>query len=371
MAAFRSEYEFQSHSKVFDGLLQILTDGRQVGGHVVLTADRPGALSPSVASAVPRRLVLRLADATDYASFELPQDVLGPDSPPGRCLFDRLETQVATLRGAASVVEQGIALDELGARLRAEGVAQAPAVRSLPERVALADVADAARPDLLPIGIADDTLAPAGIEPAGTFMISGPSGSGRTTALRTIARMAGRVGGFRTVLLSAWARTTLDAGEDAALWQTVLRGPDAVREALPELTTAATVPATADHRLCLVVEDISGFLGSGVDTSLTELLKTARRAGHLVVAEAETSDWGQSWPLIMELRRGRRGLALQPDQQDGDLLFRTSFPRVSRSGLPEGRGYLIERGRAREIQVARWARPRDGSAGAEATCAPG
>lgn len=371
MAAFRSEYEFQSHSKVFDGLLQILTDGRQVGVHVVLTADRPGALSPSVASAVPRRLVLRLADATDYASFELPQDVLGPDSPPGRCLFDRLETQVATLRGTASVVEQGIALDELGARLRAEGVAQAPAVRSLPERVALADVADAARPDLLPIGIADDTLAPAGIEPAGTFMISGPSGSGRTTALRTIARMAGRVGGFRTVLLSAWARTTLDAGEDAALWQTVLRGPDVVREALPELTTAATVPATADHRLCLVVEDISGFLGSGVDTSLTELLKTARRAGHLVVAEAETSDWGQSWPLIMELRRGRRGLALQPDQQDGDLLFRTSFPRVSRSGLPEGRGYLIERGRAREIQVARWARPRDGSAGAEATCAPG
>jgi S-DNA-T family DNA segregation ATPase FtsK/SpoIIIE len=48
----------------------------------------------------------------------------------------------------------------------------------------------------------------------------------------------------------------------------------------------------------------------------------------------------------------RSGLALQPDGVEGQTVFRPSFPAFSRTDLPEGRGFLVERGRAEMLQVA-------------------
>jgi len=90
-----------------------------------------------------------------------------------------------------------------------------------------------------------------------------------------------------------------------------------------------------------------------VDAALLGLIRSARRNGHLVIAESETQTWLSSWPLIGELRSERRGIALQPDQADGDSLFRTSFPRVRRTDFPVGRGLYVQTGHARTVQLPR------------------
>ena len=40
------------------------------------------------------------------------------------------------------------------------------------------------------------------------------------------------------------------------------------------------------------------------------------------------------------------------DQAEGDAIFRTSFPRISRAEFPPGRGLLVEGGKTRKVQIA-------------------
>jgi S-DNA-T family DNA segregation ATPase FtsK/SpoIIIE len=83
MAAFRTAYEGTEHARLYEMFLGIAADGRQVGVHVVISADRPGALPVALAAQVQRRVVLRLADPNDYSTFGLPSDVLDPEVPTG------------------------------------------------------------------------------------------------------------------------------------------------------------------------------------------------------------------------------------------------------------------------------------------------
>jgi DNA segregation ATPase FtsK/SpoIIIE, S-DNA-T family len=100
-----------------------------------------------------------------------------------------------------------------------------------------------------------------------------------------------------------------------------------------------------------VIEGLSDFLAGPAEQPLTEVVRAARRGEHLVLAEADTSAWSSSWPLVADVRGARRGLVLQPDQLDGDALFRTPFPRLARAEFPPGRGVYVEGGRVRRVQV--------------------
>jgi S-DNA-T family DNA segregation ATPase FtsK/SpoIIIE len=50
------------------------------------------------------------------------------------------------------------------------------------------------------------------------------------------------------------------------------------------------------------------------------------------------------------MRAGRKGIVLQPDDGDGELL-NTSIGRIRRGTFPAGRGFLIGQGRSRRLQV--------------------
>jgi DNA segregation ATPase FtsK/SpoIIIE, S-DNA-T family len=73
----------------------------------------------------------------------------------------------------------------------------------------------------------------------------------------------------------------------------------------------------------------------------------------LVIAEGETSALGQSWPLLNATKSARSGLALQPEQTDGLLVYKTEFPKSRRSEYPAGRGLLVENGRVKLAQIAK------------------
>ena len=190
-SAFRQQFEMLDGGKWFDALTALAADGRPLGIHVILTADRPAALPPRLSSVIQRRLTLRLADDTEYALAGAEPGILSMESPPGRALMARAELQVAVFGGSPDIVAQDRAISQLASAMRRQQVPAAPRVEQLPELVRLSTLPVTAdeRPA---IGIADDDLRPVGFRPEGVFLISGPPASGRTTAVATMILSLGR-----------------------------------------------------------------------------------------------------------------------------------------------------------------------------------
>ncbi len=346
LAAFRQEYEFSRRNKTWELFAAVAAEGRQLGVHVVVSADRPATLSSALGSAIQRRLVLRLADDNDYALLGLPADVLAATSPPGRGMLDGQEVQVAVLGGSRSVAEQAVAVAQYAAGLRQSGVPEAPEIGRLPSRVALSEL-PVAVDDLPTIGVDDDRLAPIGIDPRGSFMVSGPSGSGRTTALATLALAVARwrpqarlvyLGNPRSALLSAvpWVATATD--------------PESIVAQVKDLQARIEDPSTP---FCLVVvERIADLNGTPAEAPVAALVNALRTSGHGVVGDGETGQLTGFQAPIQALRAERRGFALQPDTNDGSVLWQAPFGAPVRAEFPPGRGFLVVRGTVRRVHLA-------------------
>jgi S-DNA-T family DNA segregation ATPase FtsK/SpoIIIE len=347
-AAFRQQYESADNGRWFDALANLATDGRPLGIHLVLTADRPASLPSRFSSRVQRRLVLRLAEDNDYYLAGVESGVLAPDSPPGRGLLGRAEFQVAVFGGATGSTAQARAIGQLAATMRRQQVPDAPRVEQLPEIVRLSDLPATAdgRPA---IGVADDTLSPVGFRPEGAFLISGPPSSGRTTAAAAAIIALDRAApGIAPVFFGGQRSPLASLG----IWQQTATSPAEVAEAAAKLEQAAASASEGGPRYAVVIEALNEYLSTPADAPLTAMIKTLTRLGHVVIAEGETSVLGGAWPLLAAVKSARTGLALQPEQGDGQLVYKTDFPRGRRGDYPQGRGLLVEGGRVRLLQVA-------------------
>ena len=77
LSAFRDAYESEvGRAAVFGAFQRVVAEGRPLGVHVAMSAERPGALPTSLAGSVQRRLVLRQADENAYGVLDVPKDVL-------------------------------------------------------------------------------------------------------------------------------------------------------------------------------------------------------------------------------------------------------------------------------------------------------
>ncbi|NHT17440.1 FtsK/SpoIIIE domain-containing protein [Cellulomonas sp. IC4_254] len=352
LVAFRSAYEAQSTTAALVSQLhRVVAEGRAVGVHVAVTVEQPSGLPTSMASAVGKRLVLRQPDENASAQLGIPKDVFSGESPAGRAVLSGSSDviQVATPGGHDVPVDQAAHVEALAAALAEDGAPTAPPVRRLDAVVPAADLPAHVGGEPV-LGVADDSLAPIGFVRAGTFLVAGMSGSGRTTALITLAQALRRhqadaplyyVGPRRSAAGKAdlWDRTAARMEDIAAMARDLMSEFDVAHDDAPGST--------------LVIEGAADLVNTEADPPLLGLIRAARRNGHLVIAESETQTWTSSWPLVGELRAERRGIALQPDQGDGDSLFRTSFPRVRRTDFPVGRGLYVETGRARTVQLPR------------------
>jgi DNA segregation ATPase FtsK/SpoIIIE, S-DNA-T family len=346
--AFRQQYESADGGRWFEALANLAADGRPLGIHLILTADRPASLPSRFSSRVQRRLVLRLADDNDYFMTGAEAGALTLDSPPGRGLLDRAEFQVAVFGGATGTTAQALAISQLAAAMRRQQVSDAPQVEQLPTIVRLSELPATAdgRPA---IGVADDSLGPVGFKPEGVFLISGPPVSGRTTAVATAIIGLDRAAPGVVPVLFGGNRSPLAS---LGIWQQIATDPAEVAEAAAKIDQAAAGSGTGGQRYAVVIEAISEFLSTAADAPLVAMIKTLTRLGHVVIAEAETSALGGGWPLLNAVKSGRTGLALQPEQGDGTIVYKTDFPRSRRADYPPGRGLLVENGRVRLLQVA-------------------
>lgn len=358
IGAMRSAYETGPQAALLDLLTTIAIDGRQVGVHVVLSADRTGAIPNALAGSVQRNLVLRLASDMDQMALGAPADGFTSATPPGRGFIEDQQVQVAVLGGSRNVAVQANAIERLAARLRRESTTEAPEVKRLPEHVALDSLpvaldhtgsAVAGGPDAEPVFAMDDeTLGPVGFDPSTPMLIAGPAGSGRSSAVMTLVTAMRRARSDSRFVLLGQKRSPLSA---SSLWERSALGVEDVGRLAGELVTELEQSDGEAKNLVLVIEGIGEFLNTDADYTLVDLLKAARAEDVTVIAEGETPTLSGSWPLLAPIKSARHGIVLQPDQIDGDSLFNTSFGRVSRADFPPGRGMYVRSGRARRVQV--------------------
>jgi S-DNA-T family DNA segregation ATPase FtsK/SpoIIIE len=348
IASFREAYENSVISPWFNVLSQIATDGRQVGVHVIVTGDRPAAVPSSLASSIQRRIVLRLANQDDYAMLAVPSDVLSPASPPGRGVLDELEVQIAVLGGDPNVAVQARQIEELATSMVKAGAAAAPGVERLPDAIPLDRLGPATDGQVL-LGVADDNLCPVGVTPVGSFVISGPPGSGKTVALQSLATSLRSARPEMALYLLSARKSSLAA---LGIWTSAADTVSDVEALVSKLQVEISDGKSHPGSIALFIERLSEFTGTSAEFVLEPLIKAALKHEDFVVAESESSTWSQAYTLGQPLRAGRKGLIVQPDEGDGDVLLSTGIGRVRRGTFPPGRGFLIGHGRARKLHVA-------------------
>ncbi len=276
----------------------VATDGRQVGVHVVVAGDRAASVPTSLGSTIQKRLVLRLASEDDYLTLGVPKDVLSLTSPPGRGVLDENEVQVAVLGGDPNVALQARELGKLRDAMTRLGIPQAPGVERLPDGFALESLPEVTggRPT---IGLDDLDIAPVGLPARGTFMLSGPPGGGRTTALVTIAQAVRRARAGRVVYLSP-RRTSISALD---AWDTVATSPEEVVTLLETLTQAIESGSLRPGTLTVLIESVTELTGTPAEQPLVAFVRAATRPS--------SSSWARRSP-----RRGaRRGRSRSRSRQ--------------------------------------------------------
>ena len=345
VGAFRNAYEVGPNARLFDLLLSIAADGRPVGVHVMVSADRPGAIPSALNSVIQKKLVLRLASDTDLAAMSVPADWFDGHTPPGRGYFDGNHVQVLVLGGTSNTSRQSEAIEGLAAQLsERDDRRPAPAIQRLPDFVSMDTLPDDVG-GLPAIGISGDTLAPIGIVPDDVFLVSGPPQSGRTTAMAAVCRAIGRAKPDSELVYLGPGRSPLLPWVD---WTITAAGADAIGETARDLHAKVS---GGWNPAAIILEDHASLLNGPAEQPVLDLLNLCRSNGVMVVADGEIGAIG-SWPLQTAVKAGRHGIILQPDQHDGDQIYKTPLPRVQRSDLPPGRGFYIRGGRAHLIQVA-------------------
>jgi S-DNA-T family DNA segregation ATPase FtsK/SpoIIIE len=350
LASFRTTYETGPQARWFDVFQSIVADGRSVGIHVIMSADRSTALPAGLGSLVQRRLALRIADDGYEATLlHVPRGAFTAETAAGRGFLDGMEVQVAVHGGSQATTYQAKAARTLAEQLVANPRRGAPlptAVGRLPEHITLSQLPVDVH-GLPTLGLEDTSLAPIGFNPKGTLLVVGPAGSGRSTLLSTLTAS------FRRHYVHCNAYY-FGAGQSALLAQFPwTQSTHSVDEAGPLAKEVADrIHRSGEPASMIVVENLPEFLNSPADSALQQLVRAARKSSALLVADGDTTAFVSSFPLIQLIKGERHGIALQPEQTDGDSTFRTSFPRVTRAAFPPGRGFYVRQGRVVRIQCA-------------------
>ena len=137
---------------------------------------------------------------------------------------------------------------------------------------------------------------------------------------------------------------------DDRVWAGTASSIDDVR-ALAKRLVPIVAAEGAEHRMVIVIENVTEFGDTDAERPLKELMQAINRSDHLLLGEGDVSLMAGGYGLIGELKAGRRGIVLKPDTYDGESIFKVPFPRVQRHEFPEGRGIFVENGRAVTVQL--------------------
>jgi S-DNA-T family DNA segregation ATPase FtsK/SpoIIIE len=340
-------------------ILRLLREGPGVGLRAVIAADRSGLLG-KLPTTIEDKLVMRMGDTNDYSLGGLSARRLPSVIPPGRAFRNdsMVETQFALLDHNPAGPAQVAALAAI-ARAATERDADVPRalrparVDVLPARIAVRDVLALGVDDPAPlspmwalVGVGGDELRPAGVDlddDGPGFVIGGPSRSGRSTALLTIAHSL--LGNGCEIVVVTPRTSPLRGLEGQAGVLGVLGGSATDAEVL-ELLDSALGPAA------VLVDDGELLVDEPCASAFETVLAEGRDAQRALVVAGTTSELVNGYRgYIVAARKGKTGLLLTPEHpMEGELLG-IKPPRSAVGPAPKGRGLLVVRGSFSTVQV--------------------
>ncbi len=314
-------------------LQRIVTDGRAVGLHVIMTVDRRMAIPSALASAMAARVVLRMADAESLVDSGVLSSVAKQVdlSLPGRAVFGRADLMQVAVAGGEDPTLQTATIDQRVDQLRQAYSSTAFAPASLPVSC---DVGDRSAPWHVALGLQDLTGSMVDLDLSSSdLVISGPPGSGRTTAAVTVARGLAASGVRNVVLVSTDA--------DNVQGVSVLCSDEQRQRLIADLQASLSGPQTREPAMVLVLDDADRLDDPELATLLDKIVRDDRvRLITTVDSRAVAGGYQPGW--IGELRRVRRQLLLQPTGPS-DVTAVTGVRATLRPGVafPAGRGVLV------------------------------
>jgi S-DNA-T family DNA segregation ATPase FtsK/SpoIIIE len=348
-AGFHSAFDRSDGYPWLTALQQLVSRGRQVGIHTVLTTERRLGLPSALLAAVSARLALRMATPEDLTALGVPMRVAkGAELPNGRGFLNgTAEVQVACVSDDPSGAAQSQALADAGAKLAAAEASRAPALPALPERVSFDR--PTSRPLTSPFAVVDLTLEPAEVDlTRQNLLVTGAAMSGKSCALETVAWgvRASTGSGLHMAALGSAASPLagLDVWDDAAFARAG-HGPLVAR-----LTELLAGDEGVDARAVLFVDAAEDLEGNDVLRPLEALMRSD--ALRVVVACEPTTVAKAYSGWLSALRRNRSAVMLQPESRN-DVEAAVGVKPALRPGqaFPPGRGIFVANRRWSLVQV--------------------
>lgn len=373
--------EDAGQAAVLENLIALARDGVAAGVRLVAAGGR-SLLLGRAAALFGERLALRVIDPGDAALLGLVHPHDPAHLPPGRAvrLADRSEVQLAVLGTDPAAATQARALARLAACAPSRWHDAAPCARpdaalpaaadegtttlhsasngrtglpfridALPRRVRLCDIDGQHGPEALTVGVGGDELAPVRLDLSRDgrhLVVCGPSGSGRTTTLATLAQAALRGGLPVAAVTASPPDGPLEALGNSPGVVTSITGAVGCADA------SALVDARRRHPdLVVVVDDADLLLDTPIEDVLRRMVADLDGGrGAFVVSGTTSSLATQFRGLGVEVARRRTGIVLCPrSTTDADVL---GAGRVRTTAATPGRGLLVRRGRVEDVQVA-------------------
>ncbi|MFF5055235.1 FtsK/SpoIIIE domain-containing protein [Micromonospora sp. NPDC000663] len=304
----------------------LMREGASAGVHLIVTGDH-SLLSGRMAGLCEEKVVLRLSDRSDATLAGLNPRKMPENLPAGRGYraHTAIEVQVCLVANDPSGPAQVAAMHRLATRLT-EREAYVPRERRpatiavMPTQLTFEQAWESvgtARQGWALVGVGGDELAPVGtnlLDEAPTFLIAGPSRSGRSTALRVMAESLLRSG--VQLVIGAPMRTPLLDLVGRPGVRGVVTGESPTEEEFSALLDSG------DDAVALLVDDAEAWRDVPCRDYLRQLVRTAsgRRRAVVIAGEISSVAMGFSgWQV--EVKKNRRGALLSPPTLGaGDLV---------------------------------------------------
>ncbi len=318
---------------------QIVRDGPALGVFVFIASSSERDVPNRVAQQIESKLILRMADPNSYMMFGLKSKEV-PDLVPGRAVDARTKEELQIGRFGGGDLRTAVAAVSHDPAGWADGSGPT-AIEVLRPEIDFTEVRSMSRAAdkvwHLSVGLSHGELQPVGLDlRAGRHVvITGPAGSGKTTALMVMAAAA------RATDPEAYVAVESARPEE---W-------DHLRDEL-ELTDldfliAPDSPSEAGRRTLLIIDGIESV---SVPNDVFAQLTAQPIPGFHIALGGRDDSFRMPDPWVRAVCSHRTGIALRATPDHGDL-FRCRFP-TPRGLVPPGRGYVVNEGIASLAQIA-------------------
>ncbi len=342
-AGFTAAFEKVEYGAWIDQVQRLTAEGRPLGIHIVITADRRGAIPFNMAGLVEQKLILRMADPDELTSLGVPHKVAKDIKlSPGRALLrGELEIQIPTVSEKPDGASQASQLVAIGRHLsKIHGEVKVARVPSLPERVSLAELPHGGDNlhALLGVAVSEIGLAPCGVDlERGHFLIAGGRGTGKSTTLISLIHSINAKQNPPVTFVFTPRPNFISS---LPHMHNVAVGTIACEDQLNELVQACQQLDETGPDVLVVVDDCEDLAEGTFAMTMESLMREMKQKLHVVAAGDPTVFARAYTGWLAEVKKPKSGLLFKPDpQMDGDITG-VKLRILPGQTFPPGRGFL-------------------------------